>query len=119
MGIMALYGGRKGHGFWIYKTSITHAQKMAHEFNPRDFADFSGHVIMNDGVKSGNTCFWMFADVEKLILKNADGVTAKGYKIQWNELWNKWQVSHPEIGATLAEFDYLNFLGALEYCHKG
>lgn len=40
-----------------------------------------------------------------------------GYRIRWNSYWHMWQVSHPEIGACIAEFKH--FEDAREYCLKG
>jgi len=45
------------------------------------------------------------------------GKLVNGYEIKYNHLWKKWQVSHENIGACIAEFDFLN--DAIEYSVKG
>jgi len=44
-------------------------------------------------------------------------ITVNGYSVMWNPLWKKWQVSHPNIGARIAEFDSKE--DAIEYSEKG
>jgi hypothetical protein len=44
-------------------------------------------------------------------------IAINGYKIRYNEFWGMWQVSHPEIGATVAEFKEVN--EAVDYCRAG
>lgn len=40
-----------------------------------------------------------------------------GYEIKYNEFWMMWQVSHPEIGACIAEFK--READAVTYCQNG
>lgn len=40
-----------------------------------------------------------------------------GYQIRWNRLYKMWQVSHDNIGANIAEFDY--FCDVVIYCKNG
>lgn len=58
-GILAIYGGRKGHGFWLYPTSpeAISRYRLAH-----GYTDDMGPALRNDGKKSGNPGFWMFED---------------------------------------------------------
>lgn len=48
---------------------------------------------------------------------NTRNIPVNGYYISWNSLWKMWQVSHPEIGACIAEFKRLD--DAVEYCRAG
>lgn len=74
VGIYAMYGCQKGHGFWLYKCSIELAKALTTNFNPAAFWEAvdkndSAHefyCMKNDGVKSGNPSFWMFKDALKL-----------------------------------------------------
>lgn len=43
--------------------------------------------------------------------------TVNGYEIKWNPFWEKYHVSHPEIGANLATFDTPT--AAQAYCQNG
>ena len=70
-GIFAMYGGRKGHGFWLYRVGMEMAKQLLEAFDPEKFWDLSDSfeqtpIIKNDGKKSGNPCFWMFDDALKL-----------------------------------------------------
>jgi hypothetical protein len=70
-GIFAMYGGRKGHGFWLYQIGERLAKELTLEFRPDRFWNICDAieetpVIKNDGKRSGNTCFWMFSDAKKL-----------------------------------------------------
>lgn len=84
-GLYAMYGGDKGHGFWIAQTTpewARYGRKVWREFcanRSREsqtaltgwFSKMNGVVksIHNDGAASGNPSFWMWDDAEKL----ADG----------------------------------------------
>ena len=70
-GMLAIYGGgwapkQKGHGFWLYPAS---PEAIAHYNHKRGFTHLSdcGPCIQNDGKASGNPCFWLFADAERLV----------------------------------------------------
>ena len=70
-GIFAIYGGRKGHGFWLYRVGMELAKRLLEAFDPEKFWDLADSfeqtpIIKNDGKKSGNPCFWMFDDALKL-----------------------------------------------------
>jgi hypothetical protein len=70
-GIYAMYGGRKGHGFWLYRVGVEMAKELLEAFDPEKFWDLADSfeqtpIIKNDGKKSGNPCFWMFDDALKL-----------------------------------------------------
>ena len=45
LGIEAIYGGQKGHGFWLRRNSWP---------------------VCNDGARSGNPNFWMYTDAKML-----------------------------------------------------
>ena len=64
-GILAVYGGRKGHGFWLYPAS---PETIARWNATRGYThlDDAGPCIQNDGQRSGNPYFTMFEDAEKL-----------------------------------------------------
>jgi hypothetical protein len=66
-GIFAMYGGRKGHGFWLYRSSPAVATSLVNQFDPAYFNESTFPIIKNDGAKSGNPCFWMFADAMRLV----------------------------------------------------
>lgn len=54
----------------------------------------------------------------ELLIANVDGViTVNGYSIRWNDMWKEWQISHPEIGANVAEFQTLG--EAIDHVYKG
>jgi hypothetical protein len=70
-GIFAMYGGRKGYGFWLYRVGVEMAKQLLEAFDPEKFWDLADSIegtpiIKNDGKKSGNPCFWMFDDALKL-----------------------------------------------------
>ena len=70
-GIFAMYGGRKGHGFWLYRVGVEMAKQLLEAFDPEKFWDLADSfeqtpIIKNDGKKSGNPCFWIFDDALKL-----------------------------------------------------
>ncbi len=70
-GIFAMYGGKKGHGFWLYRVGVEMAKQLLEAFDPEKFWDLADSfeqtpIIKNDGKKSGNPCFWMFDDALKL-----------------------------------------------------
>ena len=70
-GIFALYGGRKGHGFWLYRFGKQTAEALTDKFNAEHFWDQCDSleitpVIKNDGKHSGNPFFWLFRDAVKL-----------------------------------------------------
>ena len=70
-GIFAMYGGVKGHGFWLYRFDKSTAEKLTNNFSSELFWDTCDDlertpIIRNDGKKSGNVCFWLFADAQKL-----------------------------------------------------
>jgi hypothetical protein len=44
-------------------------------------------------------------------------IIVNGYEIKFNGYWGKWQVSHDDIGACIAEF--WTYAEAREYCEKG
>ena len=64
-GIYALYGGSKGHGFWMYRTTRADAIAQYENWQPGR-TDYAGKVIKNTGDRSGNECFWMYADAATL-----------------------------------------------------
>jgi len=66
-GILALYGGRKGHGFWLYRTTPEIATRAINDV--KFFLSIpvgSAPIVHNDGKRSGNSCFWRFGDALKL-----------------------------------------------------
>lgn len=70
-GIYAMYGGRKGHGFWLYRVGVENAKRLIENFDPEIFWGIADAfeetpVIKNDGRNSGNPFFWMFNDAMKL-----------------------------------------------------
>lgn len=70
-GIFAMYGGRKGHGFWLYNLGTHIATQLTENFYPDQFWNVcngleQNPIIKNDGKRSGNPCFWMFSDAAKL-----------------------------------------------------
>ena len=70
-GIYAMYGGRKGHGFWLYRVGVEMAKQLLEAFDPEKFWGLADSIeetpiIRNNGEKSGNPCFWMFDDALKL-----------------------------------------------------
>jgi len=70
-GIYAMYGGKKGHGFWLYRVGVENAKRLVEYFDPKMFWDIADAfeetpVIKNDGRNSGNPFFWMFNDAMKL-----------------------------------------------------
>jgi len=70
-GIYAMYGGRKGHGFWLYRVGVEMAKQFLGAFDPEKFWDLADSfeqtpIIQNDGKRSGNPNFWMFDDALKL-----------------------------------------------------
>lgn len=70
-GIFAMYGGKKGHGFWLYKVGAHIALQLTHSFQASQFwnvcdAMEETPIIKNDGKRSGNPCFWIFKDAAKL-----------------------------------------------------
>ena len=70
-GIYAMYGGCKGHGFWLYRVGVEMAKTLVNQFDPEKFWDLADSfeqtpIIKNDGKRSGNPCFWMFDDALKL-----------------------------------------------------
>lgn len=74
VGKLAMYGGgkkSKGHGFWIYESSIVTAVQAATDF--RAFLEAGGlqgmKCIENDGKASGNSAFWMYDDALELLGK--------------------------------------------------
>lgn len=67
-GIIALYGGRKGHGFWLAQTTPENALKFFHD--PNNNLGLEGESLVNDGKESGNPHFWMFEAAKKLALEN-------------------------------------------------
>lgn len=65
-GIVAVYGGgakSKGHGFWLYQATPKGARMV---LDLGFYCDIPGKTLENDGKKSGNPCFWMYADAKKL-----------------------------------------------------
>jgi hypothetical protein len=72
-GIVALYGQKKGHGFWLYKTTPEIARKVqAGDLDLFNKAKASGdlHSIPDPTVSTGNSFFWAardaVADLERL-----------------------------------------------------
>ena len=63
-GYLALYGGRKGHGFWIYRTT---PEQVAVYYAVDGWCEIPGEIIQNNGRNSGNPYFWMMADAVKLL----------------------------------------------------
>ncbi len=63
-GILAIYGGRKGHGFWLYQTT---PEAITEYFAKHGWCDIPGTTIKNDGKHSGNPHFTMFSDAAKLV----------------------------------------------------
>jgi hypothetical protein len=61
-----MYGGRKGHGFWVYRPITEEARAATIAGNGFDFFCRIGpqhfECVENDGTKSENPCFWMFDD---------------------------------------------------------
>ena len=53
----------------------------------------------------------------KKVADSSNDTEVNGYKIKWNEMFKKYQVSHPEIGARIAEFDSIQ--DAKEFAKKG
>ncbi len=69
-GIYAMYGGCKGHGFWLYRVGVEMAKTLVNQFDPESSGSAylfeQTPIIKNDGKRSGNPCFWMFDDALKL-----------------------------------------------------
>ena len=63
-GILPMYGGRKGHGFWLYRAS-PEAIVRVHETGGYTHLD-DVVIIENDGKRSGNPSFHMWADAVAL-----------------------------------------------------
>lgn len=49
--------------------------------------------------------------------RKAVALILNGYEIRWNPHFEKWHVSHPEIGADIAQFN--TFTQAKAYCQNG
>lgn len=60
--IIAIYGGTKGHGFWLYPANPEAIRAWIFEGN----LDLFCPRITNDGAKSGNPYFTMFDDAKVL-----------------------------------------------------
>jgi hypothetical protein len=76
VGIVAIYGGTKGHGFWLAQTTPERALSLFQNPNHYDGSP-AGITLHNDGRKSGNTAFFMWDDALALAanprpLTNAD-----------------------------------------------
>jgi len=73
-GFFPMYGGSKGHGFWVYRPLTEGAKKATAEGNGIQFFGGIGErhfeCIQNDGTKSGNPYFWMFKDAIAQFAKN-------------------------------------------------
>jgi hypothetical protein len=78
MGIVALYGGSKGHGYWLTKLQYSYLA-LAFFNNPRDNLGFTGESLTNDGKKSGNPHFWTFEDAQALALALTTDIHAFPY----------------------------------------
>jgi len=66
IGILAIYGQLKGHGFWIYPAS----EEMLEQYEKTGgwmSLDDAGPAILNDGKNCGNPAFHMFDDAVKLL----------------------------------------------------
>lgn len=70
-GIYAMFGSRKGNGFWLYRVGKEDAMRLCNQpitgFG-KVFAEVmekypESPVVRNNGKNSGNPCFWMKADV--------------------------------------------------------
>lgn len=68
-GIFPMYGGSKGHGFWLNPMEPKLANTLLDHFDPKVWHDNAGPTIENDGHESGNPYFLMFSEARKL----ADG----------------------------------------------
>ncbi len=81
-GILALYGGCKGHGFWLYPAT---PEALARWTATRGFTSYEGcgPCIQNDGVKSGNPYFTMFDDAERLLTKevSVESLLPRGWEL--------------------------------------
>jgi hypothetical protein len=60
VGIVAIYGGSKGHGFWLAQTTPERA--LWHLAHPMETINQIGISLRNDGRKSGNEYFFMWDD---------------------------------------------------------
>ena len=78
--IYAMYGCKKGHGFWLYRTNAGIAKQLCENFDPALWHDNVVYTLHNDGVKSGNDCFWMFEDAEKLVASTIIRRTFEAWK---------------------------------------
>jgi len=63
-GIASIYGGCKGHGFWLMKSTTEQAQRFIME--SLSLSGITGEVMLNDGARSGNPYFFIFEDAEEI-----------------------------------------------------
>lgn len=80
VGVLAIYSGRKGHGFWLSEGATPAADAairsgagfdMLLKDARREIAPDQFRSLKNDGQASGNEWFWMFADAERLCAERA------------------------------------------------
>jgi hypothetical protein len=86
-GIVAFYGGRKGHGFWLYQSTVEDAMAQCERFDVTK--DYAGKVIKNDGMRSGNDCFWLFADAMQLCYWMNQDAQVESNRAIVRQLWNE------------------------------
>ncbi len=63
-GILSLYGGKKGHGFWLYQAPPEAIERYERTRGWTHLDDCT--CIKNDGKRSGNPYFTMFSDAQRL-----------------------------------------------------
>lgn len=97
----------KGHeldmiSLQLIKNALADLEGIMPEFEPSGERTHSG---------------WKTITELKNFLNQRGKFMSNGYEIKYNSLWKKWQISHENIGACIAEFDFLK--DAIEYSVKG
>jgi len=70
IGIYAMYGGAKGHGFWLYRGTNADALatiRAGDGFSLLGMDNANLYCIKNNGKASCNESFWMFSDAEGVL----------------------------------------------------
>lgn len=65
-GFFIMYGGKKGHGFWMYRATNEWAKKEIAAGRGINLVGKAGlENIQNNGSRSGNPHFWMFDEAKE------------------------------------------------------
>lgn len=88
LGIVAMYGGRKGHGFWLYQSTKENAIRALYDLNFFLSLDLAGKVIKTDGKETGNPCFHSFRQAEKIVIDRNFEATGFYYELGDGLVWN-------------------------------